>query len=1298
MDVSRNKFSNAMCVLFTGGLLVLFCVCVGRKFGIGNIVSRMIITGVYCGVVVGLAFVLNRFVKKMIENNRRLDPDKAYIIGIVAASVLLVIIRLLIISDVIKVQFNTGAVYEMAKIGSDGKIFADVSTIDKLFATILSVMFKVFGNKYFPVYLTQTLLTIAAYAMIVWSVKCIFGRFSSAVSAFGIAVFPIFFRNIANVSSDCLILFFFGFILLISAIYKNNIEETNVKPVFSVLLGALTGLLALYSTVFMFVILIPVIILWNCNTEMIGSRVLNTFCLVVGHIFTFGTALILSAYLYDKNGVLGFVDELMKHISYRFGFKFSTGFILRLGDERGIFVLLILCVFYCVMFWRNEDDTAHIVIPYCIFLALQILFINASNKPAYIMIFALCLLIIGGCGLYGLGSTDTPVRVYKIEDDMPPAVISSIDDKPVSVAAARIAFEEQAKAVSQTTVQKPTEPEKKEDVTAKTVSQTKEESASEVASQTVAESVSETASQTVAEIVSEIALQTKAEGISEVASQTVAESVSEIASQTKVEERLENVTEIADEKKTSSYPEIKDVMGAEESDKSEVNSMVVGEKQGSFDAADLADSKYENSELQQKDDTSSYINTERKYNTAEVRQSTDFGMNDVDFESLFSGNTVPPKSVADTIFEDEPVKEDVTDDSEDITEKENKEIDITADAVTDGGEDVRNDNSKDKKAYVDSFFGYLYNGTEQSNEDTQETEPQKDKYVSHASNFADLDLDLGIDAFDNLNTLSEDVKVEEKAENNEADKEVISGDLKKTADVLEERAENNISVGTDIGAVTSDAGSIGSERSTGTVVSAIEEPKKADTVSAQANMSVSAAAKTDNDLLKNDQWDAFSIEENSQEPRKEIENIESEFVFDFADTNRPDKKGWEPIRENDTSKNDELEVFKALEEVDGLTKTDDQPDAVLIDEEFEGSENEFSYEEMLDKKIDEDENFSYEDTLKNKIENEELEKEIGFSYEEALERKLDVERSIEEAKNKHAFSYEDALSEKIVAEESLLEAQKLGDISFVNTVEQKMTVEDGIRDNLEDTGFSFQEAIEQKLDVEKTIENAEKEKALAEFEGEELITDKDFDFSGKNVDDTFEFDDSQHEEALEDNADVFLFNEENDVSENENVIEENSGTVAEEFAFEEKTESVIEDTASEEKNEGVIEEFAFDDNAGNDMNPGAAVNEGTVDLSDADDKQQHNIDKPQDDIDKLAQAALDEIITDQNKAVNDQKDIIENVGDNDKPAKEKVEFIENPLPLPKKHVHREMDYGRSIPEAWMHYDIELDSKNNHYDI
>ncbi|WMC92464.1 ArnT family glycosyltransferase [Kineothrix sp. MB12-C1] len=40
-----------------------------------------------------------------------------------------------------------------------------------------------------------------------------------------------------------------------------------------------------------------------------------------------------------------------------------------------------------------------------------------------------------------------------------------------------------------------------------------------------------------------------------------------------------------------------------------------------------------------------------------------------------------------------------------------------------------------------------------------------------------------------------------------------------------------------------------------------------------------------------------------------------------------------------------------------------------------------------------------------------------------------------------------------------------------------------------------------------------------------------------------------------------------------------------------------------------------------------------------------------------------------------------------KEEKKEIKYIENPLPLPKKHVRKEMDYGIDVPEAEMNYDI-----------
>lgn len=44
----------------------------------------------------------------------------------------------------------------------------------------------------------------------------------------------------------------------------------------------------------------------------------------------------------------------------------------------------------------------------------------------------------------------------------------------------------------------------------------------------------------------------------------------------------------------------------------------------------------------------------------------------------------------------------------------------------------------------------------------------------------------------------------------------------------------------------------------------------------------------------------------------------------------------------------------------------------------------------------------------------------------------------------------------------------------------------------------------------------------------------------------------------------------------------------------------------------------------------------------------------------------------------------------------KVKFIKNPLPLPKKHTKKEMDYDFEVSADQMHFDIE-EPVNNFYD-
>ncbi|MDE7186715.1 MAG: hypothetical protein K2O13_04320, partial [Lachnospiraceae bacterium] len=42
----------------------------------------------------------------------------------------------------------------------------------------------------------------------------------------------------------------------------------------------------------------------------------------------------------------------------------------------------------------------------------------------------------------------------------------------------------------------------------------------------------------------------------------------------------------------------------------------------------------------------------------------------------------------------------------------------------------------------------------------------------------------------------------------------------------------------------------------------------------------------------------------------------------------------------------------------------------------------------------------------------------------------------------------------------------------------------------------------------------------------------------------------------------------------------------------------------------------------------------------------------------------------------------------------KPRFLENPLPLPKKHVHRQMDYQYTVEEQDMKFDVEVKEEDD----
>ena len=73
---------------------------------------------------------------------------------------------------------------------------------------------------------------------------------------------------------------------------------------------------------------------------------------------------------------------------------------------------------------------------------------------------------------------------------------------------------------------------------------------------------------------------------------------------------------------------------------------------------------------------------------------------------------------------------------------------------------------------------------------------------------------------------------------------------------------------------------------------------------------------------------------------------------------------------------------------------------------------------------------------------------------------------------------------------------------------------------------------------------------------------------------------------------------------------------------------------------------------------------------------------------KIMQAVIEEINAEAEEVeINDEPKKIETAEQTEQP--EKPRYFENPLPLPKKHVKREMDYQYSVEEKDMKYDVEV---------
>lgn len=1210
MGTSKSRFSNIICILFSIYLVALLDLFVNKRFAIGNWVSNAIITGVVCAFFVGISFLLNKYVS-IIFNKLSFDEDKAFYIGFSIASLAFLVIRLLIIADVIKIEPNLSVVSDMAMI-KDGSLFVNFSTTDGIFATMLSLLFKILGNTFFPVYLLQLILSIITYALLVFGFKDLFGRFVALFTAFFMAFSPTVFNSIACDSSVNLIFMFFAVIIFVTAKYRKRTDIYDLKAIISLLIGALCGICGLYHVFFLYVILVPIIVVLEVDTESLGTRVLNTLMVILGGLLGFVIPQAIDAFVISKTGVIGFTDSVVNNVLFRFGLKYDFDILAEYIGYSKVFILLSLCVIYCVMYWLNEEDDLHVLCTMLLTMLLQIACNSIVNNDAFMICINVCLVAIAAYGIKSLAFERETYRIVKSEDDMQPLEIESINNKAINIST-NSSINDAAKRVA----------EKFEDTSANVENKSNDAFVNKVEETTINED--------------------KSVEVNEAKEEVIAIKEAFMPATPAVEEDFTPDNNDSN----NEIKEINEIIDKESSEEIDLSENILPEVND--DVIEEADQEVYVSKL--KDDFDS-LGADSLITTPSQEL--------IDFERMFSTgitNLPPGVKLSDDLLTDE------------IEEEVSKE---TIENIDDIPDVPVNEEPKETQGSVmaNQFFDYLF-------KDIPDPDPIVDEKVEESfeekvNRYADLDIDLGTDAF-NYIPPTEDLFVMNDKSN----------------DIFESKTSIETNFGNDS---AEDINSIDSE-------DLREETKlqeKVETI---------------------DEFSFIEIEETLEEPEK-VQLVKEVNLFDEFN---------ETIEDNSLVHNEENLSNELISEIKNISKINSVEDALklkIVNEELEEAKDNLSVEDLIETKL------LVEDAI---IEKEEAKKEASLekvderSIEDIINEKLDIEENTsiqEEIENKldieENTSIEEIINEKLDIEENTSIEEMLNDKLNL----EEWNAEYGISET-NDTLDLDHNGIPDVIDsifASAMLETAKEDGAVTDTKS----LDSDDSFFDEN---TSLFEETEVSDELSINADTVsdeLIINDATVSNDfvfEDIVSEkfvSENNTPDDFIFEDNIsqndlskDNVTEDIIIEQESY-ISDDLVIDDL--NDFSEEILIN----DLSSFDElKLADELDNVQEEIFVLDNTnEWDQIVNYDNisigesetdisndklieeseiKAINDVLVDETDIEQNTKGHKD-IEYIENPLPLPKKHVHRDMDYGRSIPDIWMHYDIEIDSSNDFYDV
>lgn len=351
-------------------------------------------------IIIELVIIISYFIRKGAIGKDDSGYGMWSYVGFIIAGLFCLVTRILIVGagnassigdSVIPINLTD------ALIGSSGRVYTDFSTIDKMFLSVCSTFFKIFGNCGWGIYGAQFAISIVTFLLLFFGIRRLYGGMEAFTVCLGYGVLPLFYDNVTVPDDSLLLIAMFAACIYVLSWLVVTMRIKAVGVIMIIVSAAFTGICALYSSTV--ISIVPLALVLIIEAKDIKAWIKSVYCLiyiVIASLFFLFDCIYEGFASFRPNTI---PDIIVRFAQYRFCRELSASSLFEYARENYVLILAILCITYVVMFLRCRYDDAHSMILLFIISVIASCVFGGSEDAAYNMIATLSLLIIGGAGI-----------------------------------------------------------------------------------------------------------------------------------------------------------------------------------------------------------------------------------------------------------------------------------------------------------------------------------------------------------------------------------------------------------------------------------------------------------------------------------------------------------------------------------------------------------------------------------------------------------------------------------------------------------------------------------------------------------------------------------------------------------------------------------------------------------------------------------------------------------------------------------------------------------------------------------